>query len=319
MKMADIGIVFHNHNLLIVNKPAGMVIHPTYKHTDGKTMWDTLLQHLDQLPIDIWQSPELPDDPQWAAAPEMVRIMLRHKRMARIQKEEGLIHRPCLLHRIDKDTSGIVALARTENARRHLIKQFHDHSIQKRYLAVVQHGAYPWARPRTTFTVQRRNNTGDVFLSTAEEIFDASPTDEFMLSGPLQRDPDDRRRCIVGPDGQEATTLIRVLAHDKHFSLLNVRPVTGRTHQIRAHLATLGCAIVGDQTYAPAIPISQQQPSLSRQFLHAYSLTFKTYPDNSRQTFIAPLADDLTDWLTYSAPLLWDAWQTKMVESFAVE
>jgi 23S rRNA-/tRNA-specific pseudouridylate synthase len=296
-----------------------MVIHPTYKHTDGKTMWDTLLLHLDQLPIDTWQPPELPDDPQWAIAPETVRIMLRQKRIARIQKEEGLLPRPCLLHRIDKDTSGVVALARTEKARRHLSKQFHDHSIQKRYLAVVQHGAYPWARPRTTFTVQRRNNAGEVFLSAAEELFYSSPTDEFMLSGPLQRAPDDRRRCIVGPDGRKATTLIRVLAHDKHFSLLNVRPVTGRTHQIRAHLAALGCAIVGDQTYAPAIPINQQQSSLARQFLHAYSLTCKIYPENNCQTFIAPLADDLTDWLAYWTPSFWEAWQRKNGEPFALE
>jgi 23S rRNA pseudouridine1911/1915/1917 synthase len=309
MKIADIGIIFHNHHLLIVNKPTGMVIHPTYKHTDGKTMWDTLLQHLDQLPSDTWQPPELPDDPQWVAAPETVRIMLRQKRIARIQKEEGLLPTPCLLHRIDKDTSGIVALARTESARRHLIKQFHDHSIQKCYLAVIQHGAHPWARPRTTFTVRRYDETGMTSQATAEDLFFSPPNDNFILSGPLQRDPDERRRCIIGPDGQKATTLINVLAHDDHFALLNVRPVTGRTHQIRAHLAALDCAIVGDQTYAPAIPISQQQSSLSRQFLHAYSLTFKTYPENNRQTFMAPLADDLADWLTHSAPSLWDAWR----------
>jgi 23S rRNA-/tRNA-specific pseudouridylate synthase len=311
MENADIRVIYQDHHMLIVNKPAGMVIHPTYKNTDGKTMWDALLRYSDQLGGDDWQPPNLPDDAEWAAAPADVQVMLRAKRTARLWKEDGLLARPCLLHRLDKDTSGIVALARTENARRHLVKQFHDHTITKRYLAVIQHGAYPWAEPRTTFSVLHRAADGHEQLADAAQFFHVSDENEYVLSGPLQRDPDERRRCIVGPDGQDATTLVNVLAADEHFALLDIRLVTGRTHQIRAHLAALGCGIVGDQTYTPPMKpthVRASAVSLQRQFLHAYSLTVSTYPGNQRCTFIAPLAPDLESWLASSAPSLWQTW-----------
>src|SRR5437868_8948872 len=188
--------------------------------------------------------------------------MLREKRSGRQWKEDGLLPRPCLLHRLDKDTSGVVALARTERSRRHLVRQFHEHTVVKRYVAVVQKGAPAWSYPRTSFTVTKRENGED----------------ELILDGPLQRDPADRRRCIVGPEGQVATTVLKVLAVSEKFTLLEVRPVTGRTHQIRAHLAALGYAIVGDQVYAPLPELGTPQAALKRQFLHAYSLAIRRYP-----------------------------------------
>jgi 23S rRNA pseudouridine1911/1915/1917 synthase len=308
MEHTNITIIYQDHHLLIVNKPAGMVIHPTYKNTDGRTMWDALLRYTEQLGGDDWRPPDLPDEPEWAGAPADVRVMLRERRTERLWKEEGLLARPCLLHRLDKNTSGVVALARTENARRHLVRQFHEHTIVKRYLAVIQRGAYAWAEPRTHFSVLYRSLDGDEYPCTAERLFQAIGDGEYVLSGPLQRDPDDRRRCIVGPDGQEATTLVRVLAAEERFVLLDVRPVTGRTHQIRAHLAALGCAIVGDQVYAPPLKPGLADAVLQRQFLHAYSLTLNDYPANRSRTFVAPLAGDLETWLACSAPLLWRAW-----------
>lgn len=308
MEQTNIAIIYQDHHMLIVNKPAGMVIHPTYKNTDGKTMWDVLLRYTDQLGGDDWQPPDLPDEPEWAGAPANVRVMLRERRTARLWKEEGLLARPCLLHRLDKDTSGVVALARTENARRHLARQFYDHTLTKRYLAVVQRGAYLWAVPRTAFSVMYRAPDGEECLSTAEQLWCSAGDGEYVLSGPLQRDPDERRRCIVGADGQEAVTLVRVLAVEERFALLDVRLVTGRTHQIRAHLAALGCAIVGDQVYAPPIEAARAGGVLQRQFLHAYSLTLYDYPYNRSRTFIAPLASDLENWLACSAPLLWQTW-----------
>ena len=158
------------------------------------------------------------------------------------------------------------------------------------------------------FSVIYRSPDGDEYPSTAGELFYATSDGEYVLSGPLQRDPDERRRCIIGPDGQEATTLVRVLATEEHFALLDIRPVTGRTHQIRAHLAALGCAIVGDQVYAPLMELDCTGAVLQRQFLHAYSLTFRDYPDNRSCTFIAPLASDLENWLVCSAPSLWQTW-----------
>jgi 23S rRNA-/tRNA-specific pseudouridylate synthase len=295
----DISVIYQDHHLLIVNKPAGLVIHPTYKHADD-TLWDGLLVYLAQQGGDSWQPPALPDEPEWAAAPPHIQEMLRERRMQRLWQEEGLLPRPSLLHRLDKDTSGVVALARTERSRAHIVRQFHDHTLVKRYFAVVQQGAYPWAQPRTTFIVQQRSPGGSEVEPL--DLFAVPSTDELVLQGPLQRDPDDRRRCIVGPDGQEATTVVKVLAVEHGFALLDVRPITGRTHQIRAHLAALGYAIVGDSTYALPAENGTPEAALKRQFLHAYSLQLRRYPDDTPCTFVAPLADELVSWMKHYFP-----------------
>jgi len=296
MESTTIPVIYQDHHLLIVNKPAGLVIHPTYKHANG-TMWDAILAYLVHQGSDGWQPPELPDDPAWARAPEDVRVMLREKRLERMQREDGLLSRPCLLHRLDKDTSGVVALARTERSRRHLIRQFQEHSIVKRYLAVVQRGAPDWASPRAPFTVIRGQNEIDEYRVNFSVDFSSADDNEFIVDGPLQRDPGDRRRCIVGPEGQYAITLVKALAVDSEFVLLEALPVTGRTHQIRAHLAALGYAIVGDSTYALPAGAGTQEAAMKRQFLHAYSLDLRCYPDNTLSTFIAPLANDLVVWM----------------------
>jgi len=302
MKPEDIAIIHQDHHLLLLNKPAGVVIHPTYKNADGGTLWDALLLYLAQQETEEWQPTELPDELAWAGAPSHVQVMLRERRRERLWKEDGPLPRPCLLHRLDKDTSGVVALARTERARRHIIKQFHDHTIEKRYLAVICKGAPTWALPRTTFTVTRYTPDGQQVEIDAAFDFFMLGEDTLELNGPLQRDPDERRRCIVGPDGDESITHCRVLATENGFLLLDVRPITGRTHQIRAHLAALGYAIVGDQMYALRSEYGTPQTALTRQFLHAYSLQLHRYPDNTLSTFIAPLADDLVAWLQHYFP-----------------
>ncbi|HAH01412.1 MAG TPA: hypothetical protein DDW33_04255 [Ktedonobacter sp.] len=294
MTTINIPIIYQDHHLLIVNKPAGLVIHPTYKNADG-TMWNALLDYVEQQGPDDWQPPILSDEPEWAGAPLHIQSMLRQRRTEKQWKEDGLLPRPCLLHRLDKDTSGIVALARTEHARRHLVRQFHDHSIVKRYLAVVQKGAPVWTQPRTTFTVTRPQETVNMFQNSDAIIF--AQDDELVLDGPLQRDPDDRRRSIVGPAGQSATTLLKVLASAEPFTLLEVRLITGRTHQIRAHLAAMGYAIVGDKVYAPSAGQGTPQAMMRRQFLHAHSLELRRYPDNALSRFVAPLAEDLVFWM----------------------
>ncbi len=296
MEQTTIPVIYQDHHLLIVNKPAGLVIHPTYKHTDG-TMWDAILEYLEKQGGDDWQPPELPDKPEWVGAPEQVRVMLRKQRLERMWKEDGLLPRPCLLHRLDKDTSGVVALARTEHSRRHLVRQFHEHSIVKRYLAVAQRGAPDWARPRAPFMIMKGQDEIDAiqFGSLTNIAFNGE--NEFMLDGALQRDPGDRRRCIVGLGGKQAQTNIKVMAAEGEFILLEAQPVTGRTHQIRAHLAAFGYAIVGDTTYSPPAEVGTSAAAMKRQFLHAYSLEFRYYPDNQLRTFVAPLAHDLTAWL----------------------
>ncbi len=302
MEQTTIPVIYQDHHLLIVNKPAGLVIHPTYKHADG-TMWDAILAYLEQQGGDDWRPSELPDKPEWVGAPEQVRVMLREQRLERMWKEDGLLPRPCFLHRLDKDTSGVVALARTKHSRRHLVRQFRDHSIVKRYLAVVQKGTPDWARPRAPFLILKGKDVIDAnqFNSLTDIVFDGE--NEFMLDGALQRDPDDRRRRIVGPDGQTAQTFVKALAIEGEFVLVEARPVTGRTHQIRAHLAALGYAIVGDSTYSLPAEVGASAAAMKRQFLHAYSLELRRYPDDALCTFVAPLAHDLTAWLERYFPV----------------
>jgi 23S rRNA pseudouridine1911/1915/1917 synthase len=302
MGQIRVPVIYQDHHILIVNKPAGLVIHPTYKHAKG-TMWDAILEYLEDQGRDDWQPPELPDKPEWADAPEQVQSILRKQRLERLVKEEGLLPKPCLLHRLDKDTSGVVALARTERSRRHLVRQFHEHSIVKRYLAVVQRGTPDWAKPRASFKITRQQveNTTMQFDLLSDGALSGEQV--LILDGALQRDPSDRRRCIVGPDGQESQTVIKVMASEGEFVILEVQPVTGRTHQIRAHLAALGYAIVGDAVYSLTAMEGTPAAAMKRQFLHASRLEFRDYPDNQLRSCVAPLADDLKAWLEEYFPV----------------
>ncbi len=315
MEAQDITLLYQDHHLLVVNKPAGVVIHPTYKNADGGTLWDALLAYLAQQEEEQWQPPEFPDAPDWIGAPPQIQEMLRARRRERLWKEDGLLPLPCLLHRLDKDTSGVVALARTERARRYIIKQFHDHSIEKRYLAVVQRGAPAWTLPRVPLNATRCSADGRRTVVRAAFDFGQFAGDTLELDGPLQRDPDERRRSIVGADGAASLTTCTVLASENGFTLLDVRPVTGRTHQIRAHLAAFGYAIVGDQIYAPHAEEGTIGASLKRQFLHAYSLCLHRYPDDTLCTFVAPLANELVIWLQHYFPLGIGAFHAKATVS----
>lgn len=296
-----IPVIYQDHYLLIVNKPAGLVIHPTYKHADH-TMWDALLAYLAGQGTDDWAPPELPDEPGWERAPEAVRQMLRERRRAKQYADEGLLSRPALLHRLDKDTSGVVALARTAKSCRHIVQQFAAHIIVKTYLAVARRATPAWTKPRAPFTVTCQRADDEVeHLEWPLDLASYSQR-SLLLHGPLQRDPDDRRRCIVGSDGQEASTRITLLAAWNDFLLVEASPITGRTHQIRAHLAAAGYALVGDPIYAPEPEPGTPQAVLKRQFLHAFSLSFRDYPANRWRTFTAPLPPELVEWLTLYFP-----------------
>ncbi|MEO7021311.1 MAG: RluA family pseudouridine synthase [Ktedonobacteraceae bacterium] len=295
-----IPIIYQDHHLLIVNKPAGLVIHPTYKHANG-TMWDALLVLLAQQGGDDWRPPELPDVPGWERAPEPIRLMLREKRLAKFWQVEGLLARPVLLHRLDKDTSGVVALARTERACQHVVRQFYAHTLVKTYLAVARRGSPAWTKPRAPFTATLAHG-GSEQLTWPLDLarYQGVP---LLLDGPLQRDPDERRRCIVGPDGQASSTQVTVLATQGEFVLLEAQPITGRTHQIRAHLAAAGYPLVGDATYASTAELGTPAAALTRHFLHAFSLTLRDYPANALRTFVAPLPPELVAWLTAYFPI----------------
>jgi 23S rRNA pseudouridine1911/1915/1917 synthase len=205
--------LYADEALLAVNKPPGLVIHPTYKHPDG-TLTDAIFAWCEAI-----------------GAP-----------------------RPWLLHRLDKDTSGVTLFARTEEARRALARQFAQRMTHKRYLALT---IWPDGLP---------------------------PTGE--VDAPLWRDPLDRRRVIISPEppGQAARTRYRALARSEpltnmagaetaRYALVLAEPVTGRTHQIRAHLTSLGAPLLGDAMYLPeGSPAATLAP---RAMLHAWSLTIR--------------------------------------------
>jgi 23S rRNA pseudouridine1911/1915/1917 synthase len=214
-------VVYEDDDLLVVDKAAGLVVHPAPGHPSG-TLVNALLAHTADL--------------------------------AGIGGEL----RPGIVHRLDKDTSGLMVVAKHDRAHRFLAQQLRERQMDKRYLALVDGGP--------------ASGSG-------------------TIDAPVGRDPQRTRPMAVVPEGtggRAAATHFRVLERFPGHTLLECRPVTGRTHQIRVHLAAIGCPVVGDQTYGrrrPTLP-------LERHFLHAARLTFRL-PSGEVRTFEAPLPDDL--------------------------
>jgi len=218
-------VLFEDEDVIVVNKPAGLVVHPAYGHATG-----TLVNAV----------------------------------VGRIMAETGrAASRPGIVHRLDKDTSGVLVIAKNDVAHLSLARQLQAKRFGKEYLALV------WGDPGDTPAV---------------------------VEAPLLRDPNDRRRMIVRAGGRDAVTrFVRLAAWGSaadRQALLHVRPVTGRTHQIRAHLAYAGVPIVGDPVYGKR----GDRSGLARQFLHAWRLTVRL-PHAGERTFTAPLATDLATYL----------------------
>lgn len=165
--------------------------------------------------------------------------------------------RPWLLHRLDRETSGIVLFAKTEQTRRALVRQFERYLIRKCYLALV---------------------TGILIPESG------------AIDAPLARDPADRRRTIVTPAGRVALTRYRVLALGAGCALVLAEPVTGRTHQIRAHLAAAGAPLIGDWRYLP--DESSVAQFADRAMLHAWRITLRYPGTGAPFTITAPLPPD---------------------------
>lgn len=214
-------VIFENDDVLVVNKPAGMVVHPAAGHDSG-TLVHAVLAH----------------------APEIEGI--------------GGEKRPGIVHRLDKDTSGVIIVAKNERAHRFLQRQFRLREAHKMYLALTD--GHP-------------------------------PTPEGRIEAAIGRDPSDRKRMAIVPQhkGRAAVSTYRTRNRYANHALLEVHPLTGRTHQIRLHLAFLGCPVVGDVVYGrrrPSLP-------LSRHFLHAYRLTITLPGEEVALTFEAPLPAEL--------------------------
>jgi 23S rRNA pseudouridine1911/1915/1917 synthase len=217
----DMGLqVLHeDRDIIVVNKPAGLAVHPAPGNLEH-TLVNGLLAQVDDL------------------------------------SSIGGVERPGIVHRLDKDTSGIIIVAKNDTAHRALARQFEDRETLKEYVALVR--GYP---------------------QPAEGIIDAA----------VGRDHNNRKRMAITVGGRNAVTRYRTIARFHGCTLLEVHPETGRTHQIRVHMAAIGHAIVGDSLYGGRTSIS----TLDRQFLHARKLTVRHPTTGEAMTFTAPLFPDL--------------------------
>lgn len=218
-------IVYENGDLLVVNKPAGMVVHPAPGNFSG-TLVHALLHHCRDL------------------------------------SGIGGKERPGLVHRLDKETSGLLVVAKTEQAHQALSAQFESHTIARSYLALV-HGT-----PRT--------HRGTIDLAIGRDMR------ERKRISPRTRRP------------RAALTRYEILERYGQFSLLAVRPQTGRTHQIRVHLAYLGHPVVGDKVYGPPRKRDLEEDlQVNRQMLHAERLGFDHPRTGQHVEFSVPLPVDM--------------------------
>ncbi len=212
-------VIYEDKDLIVVDKPAGLLVHPAAGQHTG-TLVNAIL----------------------ARCPDLGEI-------------NGSI-RPGIVHRLDKDTSGLMMVAKNEAAQRSLSRQIKQRSIKKGYLALVlghltpEHGA---------------------------------------IDAPIGRHPKDRKKMAVVSGGREARTEYRVLKYFDDYTLVEAMPETGRTHQIRVHFAAIGHPIFGDHVYG------KRSPLLGRQFLHAHRLGFKLPSSGEFVEFGAELPPDLEE------------------------
>ena len=212
-----LSVVYQDAQFIVIDKPAGLSVHPGPGHADG-TLVNALL----------------------ACCPDIQGI--------------GGVTRPGIVHRLDKDTSGLMVAAKTERAHRDLSAQIKERQAQKGYLAVA--AGVP------------------------------EPT-EGVIDAPIARDPRQRKRMAVVVGGRESRTAYRVVEQVGSYSLLELDLETGRTHQIRVHLAYRGHPLLGDGVYG------RRSPLLARHFLHAHRLSFRHPVSGAAMTFHANLPPEL--------------------------
>lgn len=219
-------ILHEDEDIIVVNKPPGMVVHPAVGHHSG-TLVNALLHHADLEGV-------------------------------------GDDDRPGIVHRLDKGTSGVMVVARHAEAHAELARQFHDREVEKEYVTLVW-GLVQYGR---------------------------------RIDTPIGRDPNDRQKMSTrARRSRAAVTRVTWALNLPGVSLLRVAIATGRTHQIRVHLSSIGHPVVGDATYGGTRrrvpPHLKAVSSLTRPFLHAESLRLTHPRDGRRLTFEAPLAPDL--------------------------
>ena len=218
---------FENEDFIIINKPAGLIMHPGSGCYDG-----TLANGL------IFKFPELVNIP-----------------------------RSGIVHRLDKDTSGILLVARTESFRNFFINEMQERRVIKKYSSIVI----------------------------------GSTLGSFSIEDPIGRDKNNRTKMAIREDGKDALTFVKLKENIGNYSVLDVRIETGRTHQIRVHLASKKLPIIGDKTYDPSRSIARDSSSelidivrsFPRQALHATHLSFNDQKTDNQFSFDIPIPNDM--------------------------
>ena len=212
-------ILYEDADLLVIDKPAGLTVHPAPGHF-SHTLVNAVLSHLNEI------------------------------------EDEGDITRPGIVHRLDKDTSGVMLVAKNNVALANLADQFKARTVKKTYITLVKGILRP---------------------------------DKGVIDAPIGRDSGDRKKMAVTGEsrGRAARTNYRVIRYVGKNSLLEIMPETGRTHQIRVHLAAIGYPVFGDITYG------KKSAFLNRQFLHAHKIGFNLPATGKWVEFESPLPEDL--------------------------
>lgn len=218
-----LNVVYEDDDVVVIDKPAGLVVHPGAGNLTG-TLVNALL----------------------ARYPEMMQMQGTDD-----EEDDGRIG---IVHRLDKDTSGLMVVARHLAALTALMEQFRERTVEKNYLALLER------TPKT--------HNG-------------------VVDAPIGRDPQKRKQMRVLPRGRQAVTEFEILDTEFRgdYALVRCKPLTGRTHQIRVHMAFIGCPIVGDSVYG----IRKSGVNLKRHFLHAAKLAFDHPTTGERLTFESPL------------------------------
>jgi 23S rRNA pseudouridine1911/1915/1917 synthase len=221
-----IAILYEDEHVLVVDKPAGLVVHPGAGNSGG-TLVNALLAYFPPI------------------------------------RQVGELDRPGVVHRLDKETSGVLIFAKTDKAYRWLVREFKSRDVHKTYLALVD--GHP-------------------------------PTPTGRIEAPVVRDSRSRTRMSVGLRGQGRPAVSEYYTLEKftNHTYLEVHPITGRTHQIRVHLNYIGVPVVGDTLYGRRNP----SITLDRFFLHAKSLTLRLPGERTARIFVAQLPDELQIVLT---------------------
>ena len=216
-ELIPLAVVYEDQDIVVTDKPAGLTVHPAPGHP-RHTLVNAILAHCPGLTM------------------------------------SNDVMRPGIVHRLDKDTSGLIVIAKNDFARGYLAAQFKSRTVTKGYLVLVKGRLSP---------------------------------EQGIIEAPIGRDPHHRRRMAVIESGKQATTQYQVREYVDNYTLLEVSPVTGRTHQIRIHLSAVGCPVVGDLKYGV------KSAHLQRQFVHAYRLGFRLPSTKQYQEFTSPLPADL--------------------------